>query len=69
MLAFVSRWTKRALIALGVLFLLVLGWRAFDAARSPSLPVWLTHVPPEPDALGLVGGDFQAIAPAHQGGA
>ena len=60
MLAFVRRWTRRALIAMGVLFLLVLGWRAFDAIRSPSLPVWLTHVPPEPDARQIDGYDWKA---------
>jgi len=60
MLAFVSRWTKRALIAMGVLFLLVLGWRAFDAIRSPALPVWLTHVPPESNAKQIDGYDWKA---------
>ena len=60
MLAFVKKWSRRSLMALGVLFLLVLGWRTFDAIRSPALPIWLTHVPPEADAQKIDGFDWNA---------
>jgi alpha-beta hydrolase superfamily lysophospholipase len=50
MLPLVRLWTKRIALLLGALLFLVLGWRAFDAWRSPSLPLWLTEVPDEPDA-------------------
>jgi len=60
MFAIVRKWARRALTTLGALFLLVLGWRAFDAIRSPSLPIWLTHVPPEPDARQIDGLDWKA---------
>jgi alpha-beta hydrolase superfamily lysophospholipase len=66
MLVVLRKWSKRALMALGTLFLLVLGWRSFDAIRSPALPPWLTHVPPEPDARQIDGYDWDAWMAAEE---
>lgn len=65
MLAILRKWSTRALAALGVVFLLVLGWRIVDAIRSPALPIWLTHVPVESDARQIDAFDWNGWVAAE----
>lgn len=58
MLSFTRRWLVRGATTLGVLLLLILGVRAWEAEQGPPLAAWHTVVPEELDPEALDAADW-----------